>query len=1134
MNEFAQRYKTLNPAQKQAVDSIDGPLMVVAGPGTGKTELLSMRAANILQKTDTLPENILCLTFTESGANAMRERLTSIIGADAYKVAIHTFHSFGSEIINQNRQFFYGGAEFRPADELSSYEILRDILDELPFDNPLASKMNGEYTHLGDILTTISELKKSGLTSDELLKIIDSNEQTLDTFEERIAEIFGARVSKSTITTLQPLSLEIAEYTSSSVPPNITPLANTLALSLAHSIDEAEESGSTKPITAWKNKWCEKNEQGKTVFKDRKRHEKLRAVSYVYFQYLNRMQEAALYDFDDMVLRVVHALEVFPELRYNLQEKYLYIMVDEFQDTNLAQARILTSLTALETGDAPNIMVVGDDDQAIYSFQGAEVRNIMHFKQQYEGAKLVVLTDNYRSTETILTHSRSVITLGTDRLETYVDELDKTLTAHTKATASQVTLHEYATASDERTELAKRIKKQIEQGTAPEEIAVLARRHHELEALLPYFHHQNIAVNYERRDNVLELDSIRHLTLLATIIMLLAEKRIGEADELLPELLAHPAWGFSPQDIWKLSLAAYKNHSGWCEEMAVQPRFITLHEWLITMAQKSLVEPAEKMLDMLTGTSKQGSNQAAPASFDTSAFPAAVTQDKINQLAGNGVEKEVGAADCSTQPFISPLYNHYFSEQIRKNDFETYLTHLEALRAIRTKLHEYRPTQLLLLEDFVEFIELHQQQGSHITSVRARSNAPNNAVQLMTAHKSKGLEYNHVYIVGAIDTAWGEKVRSRSRLISYPENLPLSPSGDTLDERLRLFFVAMTRARHTLDISYSKLNDVDKPTLPASFLVNDTWQATEQQVAKTQADIANHLQREWYEPYVSLPSRDMKQLLGPTLERYKLSATHLNAFLDIPRGGPQSFLLQNLLRFPQAMSPNAAYGSSIHRTLQNAHTHLQATGAQKPLEDVLGDFETNLKNAHLNEGDYSKYLQRGLDALSAFLGQHYSDFTQNDVAELSFAGQQSRVGEAHLTGALDVVRLDPENKTITVTDYKTGAPSSSWTGKTDYEKQKLHKYRQQLMFYKLLVEHSRDFAGYTVEQGVLQFVEPTRSGQIHQLSLTFSPDEMTVFTRLVLAVWQRIQALDLPDISEYSADYKGMQAFEAWLLDEYK
>ncbi|MDQ5932637.1 MAG: ATP-dependent helicase UvrD/PcrA, partial [Patescibacteria group bacterium] len=158
--DFETRYKKLNARQKDAVDTIEGPLMVVAGPGTGKTELLSMRAANILRRTDTLPENILCLTFTESGAAAMRRRLTEIIGKDAYKVAIHTFHSFGSEVINKNSEYFYQGADFRPASDLSAYELLRTIFDTLDFSNPLSGKMNEEYTHLPDTLTAISELKK--------------------------------------------------------------------------------------------------------------------------------------------------------------------------------------------------------------------------------------------------------------------------------------------------------------------------------------------------------------------------------------------------------------------------------------------------------------------------------------------------------------------------------------------------------------------------------------------------------------------------------------------------------------------------------------------------------------------------------------------------------------------------------------------------------------------------------------------------------------------------------------------------------------------------------------------------------------------------------------------------------------
>ena len=110
MQDFKEAYNQLNKTQKQAVDTVYGPLLVVAGPGSGKTQILSLRVANILQKTDTLPGNILCLTFTDAAAVNMRKRLASIIGKDAYRVAIHTFHGFGTEIISRHPEFFYNAA----------------------------------------------------------------------------------------------------------------------------------------------------------------------------------------------------------------------------------------------------------------------------------------------------------------------------------------------------------------------------------------------------------------------------------------------------------------------------------------------------------------------------------------------------------------------------------------------------------------------------------------------------------------------------------------------------------------------------------------------------------------------------------------------------------------------------------------------------------------------------------------------------------------------------------------------------------------------------------------------------------------------------------------------------------------
>lgn len=1087
--DFTSRYKKLNSRQKEAVDHIDGPLMVLAGPGTGKTELLSMRAANILHTTDTLPENILCLTFTESGAMAMRKRLEQIIGPDAYKVAIHTFHSFGSDTISRYSEYFYQGANFRPADELSSYELLRTIFSELDYNNPLASKMNGEYTYLADVLNAISELKKSGLTNDELLIVLDANEQALDIIERDLAAIFSDRISTKTLEKLTPLAQKIAKTPQPTLPPGIQPLANVLALSLAHAVDEASDSGKTTAITSWKNSYMEKNEAGEFVFKDRKRIKKLRALSYIYYQYLVRMQEAELYDFDDMVLRVVHAMEVFPDLRYNLQEKYQYIMVDEFQDTNLAQSRILYNLTNYESGDAPNLMIVGDDDQAIYSFQGAEISNILNFHDQYETVKLVTLTDNYRSAAPILQQSRAVITQGVERLERIMDSIDKTLTAQFKYSDCKVELYEYQRIDDERSSLVASIQQQIESGVEPASITVLARRHHELVSLLPHFINAGVAVNYERRDNVLDAEVVQQLELVAKVVHALAIQHVHGANELLPRLLAHPAWGIASEDIWKLSIAAHKNHSLWIEEMAVQPTFSELHTWLIEQARVAHYESAEHMLDSLLGSPES------------------------SVVAG----------------YRSPLFDHFFSAEQRESAAQKYITYLEALRTIRAKLREYRPNTRLQLAEFLEFIELHRQLGSSITSVHSRSENMTGAVNLMTAHRAKGLEFDHVYIHGAIDTSWGARVRSRSRMISYPENLPLSPVGDTLDERLRLFFVAMTRARKNLFISYSLLSDTDKETICASFLTHDSWQTISRVEQTSIIKQQKQLLDEWYRPLVSLQQSTMKELLAPTLERYKLSATHLNNFLDVSSGGPQYFLLNNLLRFPQSMNPSAAFGSAVHSALQRAHSHLSATNTKKPVEDVLHDFEKSLREKYLSDDDFNHFLKRGIDALQAFLHDSYGSFAPSQRSELSFASQESRVGDASLTGALDVVTIDEITKTIIVTDYKTGKSTASWRGKTEFEKIKLHKYKQQLMFYKLLVENSRDWHGYSVQKGVLQYVEPSNSGKISRLELEFDDIEMHTFSRLVQAVYHHIVTLDLSDITHFSPDYQGILDFESSL-----
>ena len=1096
--DFTTRYKKLNDAQRQAVDHIDGPVMVVAGPGTGKTELLSMRAANILKQSDTLPESILCLTFTESGAAAMRKRLSQIIGADAYKIAVHTFHSFGSDVISKHRESFYRGAEFKPADELTVYGIMTDIFQALPYTHPLAMRFGDEFTYLKSTLGAISDIKRAGLAGSELRQIVDHTIAACASIDELLAPIFALGIKKgSTAELLAPCVEQIRALAAPIEVPNFAPLAELIAESLERALDEsASGNGSTKPITAWRNRWLKKNKLGDFECKAGAQAAKLAGVCEIYEQYSSAMEAARLYDFDDMIIRVVQAIEHQPELRYDLQETYQYIMVDEFQDTNLAQLRIVQLLADNPVNEGrPNVLVVGDDDQAIYSFQGAEIGNIVGFQDTYPSAVRIPLVENYRSSAQILTPAREVIVQASDRLETRFAGLDKTLVPHLAGATSATKLIELDTVEDERHYIAADIATQIASGVAPDSIAVLARKHSELEALLPYLAKQHVSVNYERRDNVLELPVITQLEQLATIVSAIASGDLDHADTLLPMLLAHPAWGIAPADVWRLSLNAKNSHSSWLETMSMQPQFAALHTWLVETASQSLVQPLERVIDTLIGVPPRD-KEPAPA-------------------------------------FISPLYDYYFSETKLATQPDEYLVYLEALRTIRTRLRDYQPQEEPRLTSFLAFINLHRTLGSTITSLRPRAEQLSGAIHLMTAHKSKGLEFDHVYICGAIDSNWGERVASPPRLISYPENMPLAASNGTLDERIRLFFVAMTRAKRHLTISYAQHDSTGKDTLPASFLTSTSLVAKSIAPARTVEQLTSDLETAWYQPLVDLnPQHTMHELLAPTLERYRLSATHVGAFLDITRGGPQTFLLDHLLRFPSHKGPQAAYGTAIHATLQRIHQHLSATERHLPLEDILQSYEHALEQQYLPKNEFETYLEKGSLALEAFLEHHYGSFTPAQKPELDFGSEHVQIGDVRLTGKLDVVDINKPNKTIVVTDYKTGKPAHSWKGSADYEKAKLHRYRQQLLFYKVLVEHSSSFSGYTVERGILQFVEPDQSGAVPSLEATFASEDVERFTRLITKVWQHITTLDFPDTSHYPPSAAGIAAFERDLLDE--
>jgi DNA helicase-2/ATP-dependent DNA helicase PcrA len=1123
--DFEQAYKALNAQQKKAADIIDGPVMVVAGPGTGKTQLLATRAANILKKDSTLlPTNILCLTFSDSGQVAMQRRLIELMGETGAHIAVHTFHSFGTEIINTYPQYFYQGANFSPADELTTHEIISDILQDLPAKNPLATKNQDEFIYLKAIKGRIEDLKKNALEPNELRALCVDSLKFVDFIEPELVKVFD--VAKFSQTSDIKRAVELLDYATKHQQPKLAvptfkPLSLVFMDTFTKAVEAAVELNKTKPLNDWKHDWFAKDKRGRGICKQRQILDKLLALSEVYELYQQELAKRKLFDFTDMIMRAVHNLETCPDLAYELQEQYQYFLVDEFQDTNAGQLRLLAALANHPVNEGrPNVMVVGDDDQAIYAFQGAELSNILGFRDAYKNVVTIPLKDNYRSSQKILDLSRQIIKQGSERLENYVADLDKTLAARNEPPATKLTRQLFNTQAHEYEWVASEIDNLIASGHEPKEIAVICAEHKYLEALLPYLADKNIPVNYEHRQDALNQPQIQELIALARLVDYLSRQDLDSANGMLPQVLSADYWQLPATVIWQLSLVANKHYKQtgqeayWLELMQSGKFGSNLKQianFLLEAARYCRTHSLEETLDLLVGNEDNGF---------------------INQA---DEEADIPAAQPKAS-FVSPFKACYFANDLLAQRPDKFIALLSSLAAIRNQLRQYRADTKLTLSDFVYFVDLCA-QASVTIDVSGLHGASEDSIRLLTAHGSKGLEFRSVFILSTTAKVWDKK--SQGNLLPLPPNLLTIARKNNPDDRLRLFYVALTRTKQNLYITSYLSGDDGKDV--ASFGAIEDPAVTALLPSPTEAYIMpdsavsrlNRVERQWYDRHYSMPIHNMRQLLAERLENYQLSITHLNNFLNVADGGPLKFLLGNLLQFPSAMSSSAAFGSAIHATLDYVHKTVNQQAKLPSRQAVWGYFESALKLKRLNDKDEKLYWQKGQAALNQFLAQRGQAIRTNQLSELNFGQQGVMVGKARLTGRLDILEIAKTK--AKVMDYKTGKDLHSWDprGKTAYERIKLHQYRQQLLFYKLLVEGSRSWGdkGIKLNSAELVFVEPNSDGLISVLDLSLdNPEELLRLQKLIKAVWQRIITLDFPDVSGYEPTQKGIAEFEDWLI----
>ena len=1106
MSIFDKEFERLNKAQREAVEVTEGPVLVVAGPGTGKTQLLSMRVANILKKNDVLPGNILCLTFTDNAARNMRERLSGIIGQPAYHVAIHTFHSFGTDVINHYPDYFTGRQLLQQIDELGRYELLREIFEGLPHSNPLSVKVGDNFIFLKNTLDTISWLKQNAVAPVELHELLNANEKFIKATAEELAEVFVGTPSPKLMGGYKKLLASVRGQVTGKRFFGFPEYASGCAAELETAISETDAAGRyAKPITAWRNAWCKKDADGKHVWKDGgQNYRKMHAVANIYEKLVEAMALAGLYDFDDMVIEAVHAMEHNDDLRFNLQERYQYVLVDEFQDTNKAQLRMLNSLGDNPVHEGkPNIMAVGDDDQAIYSFQGALASNMAAFVKQY-GVKPILLNDNYRSNAGILETGSAIAGQITDRLVSVVPEAKKKLVSKKSYDVKVLDHLSFSSELAQYDWVAEEAEKLIKKGLKPEAIAVIAPRHKYLERLMPYLGNRHIPVAYERRENILEAPIIIELLAMAELVMALADNRQDDVDALLGQVLGYDFWGVPAETLVQVSLGCYNSHKHWLEVLSKHKdkRLREITAWFVSLAKRSRLEPLEYTLDQLIGAGSDG----VDSEYDELLLPQA--------KAGK---------------FVSPLKSYYFSAERYDKHTDTYLTLLGQLSTLRHRLRQWKPRQALYVGDLVEFAQLHAEANLKIVDTNPHTQTTN-AVQVMTAYKAKGLEFDAVFVINAQDEVWGPTARSGSSRISLPRNLPIEPAGEGDNDRLRLLFVALTRAKHTLHITGYSHTLENKPSPVLSFL-EDSGLKPRSIDKPAPPDAEEILSTDWAYRFRQVIA-DKPALFEPILANYKLSVTHLNNFVDVRDGGPQYFLTHNLLRFPEAPTPSAAYGDAVHKTLQWAHAELRAKGSLPPVKKLQTYFADVLDRKHLKVTEHKKLDKRGREALALYFQKRGKAMSAGDLVERGFNNEGVVISGANLSGKIDKLHFS-DSGSVTVVDFKTGKPSTDWKGRDEFEKVKLHKYRQQLLFYKLLVEGSASFARkLSVSGGGLEFIEADERGRlIDNLELSFGQKELDEFMKLIGAVWAHINKLEFPDVSGYPRNLTGIKQFEQDLID---
>lgn len=944
---FKEAYASLNAAQKEAVDSIEGPVMVIAGPGTGKTTMLTLRIAKILQVTDVSPENILALTFTNSGVQAMRQKLREYIHDDAYRVGIFTFHSFAEHVLTRHASYFPEYEYARVIDDLEKVQIIEHILSTGSFSSIVS--LHDPFSSLKQVKSAIDEIKKEGLTPKDFLARIPDWEKRMMSDDS----MFYKR--------------KFGEY----------------------------KAGDLKPAEV-------KKVEGYVA--------KAKEIALVFDAYQQELAKRGRYDFTDMIIAVIERLQENQELKLELQEQYQYLLVDEHQDTNDGQNRLIQYLTDAEhLNKRPNLFTVGDEKQSIYRFQGASAESFTHLQSQYEDVKIIELEENYRSTEAVLTASHELI----ERTVPSAKNL-KSNSTHKKP----VSIAEFSDYKFELLYVVHDIQRHITAGVDPKEIAVIYRSNKHLRELKTLLHDANIPYRVLSKDTLLDDQSIEmFVTFLRVIAQPLENAQLGKL--LFADFLSISA------------LHATETLRNYFETTRTANNRKSLLEYL---------KEDEEFAQLISAI------------------------DKLKTFEAN---------HSFTDFFKEVLHESGFLQHVLKSaDSQTGLRKIDTLFSeVKRQSDENRTYSL---EDFIRFVDA---EKKYQLDIEVTPSGRTNGIGCLTAHKSKGLEFAHVYLINVSRSNW-EKSRGFGSI-----KLPIEGYVGDLDDERRLFYVAMTRAKTHLTISSSAMDWHGKLLEPSQFISELAESAVEKiPTAAFETEHASSLTA-FLSNSEEAHSVFEPEYLAELFLRENLSVTALNNYLDCPI----KYLFRNLIHLPDVYTTPQRYGDVLHRTLEKFFK--EAVGEKKigTMKTLLSHLTEAIHTSGFSSVEQDKYLAQGTASLTAYFEKYHKKWN-TDVSVEEYIKRSlmlSNEREITISGRIDKIEFIDGGTAgrVRVVDYKTG---KSYSEKSREQKDKLDR---QLVFYHLLLRSYRDGL-YEVEEAVLDFVEPNKKGELEQKTIAVTESDI--------------------------------------------